>query len=244
MSELLEVWGTMGFQGQNIVVTGAAGALGQAVAAYFRDQGAGLVLLDYSDELLQQAYPQVGESELLLAVDLTNREACVSGIKEAQENLGKIDVLANIAGGFVMGDPVHHTSDESWDFLMNLNARSVMNMAAAVVPGMLEQGAGKIINVAAEAGKQGAALMGAYTASKAAVMRLTESMAAELREQHINVNAVMPSLIDTPRNRSDMPDADFSLWVSPSQIASVIGFLASKEAAAVHGACIPVAGLS
>jgi NAD(P)-dependent dehydrogenase (short-subunit alcohol dehydrogenase family) len=143
-----------------------------------------------------------------------------------------------------MGDPVHATSDKTWDFLFDLNTRSVLNTAAAVVPIMLEKGSGKVVNVSARAGLAGAAAMGTYTASKAAVMRLTESMALELREQGVNVNAVMPSLIDTPRNRADMPDADHSKWVRPADIAEVIGYLASPAACAVHGACVPVDGLS
>jgi len=230
--------------GKNVVITGAAGALGKAVADYFQSLGSNLLLLDYSDELLAEAFPGPHEAMWMRAVDLTSRDSCHAAMADAASEMGQIEVLANIAGGFLMGDPVHATTDETWDFLMNLNARSIMNMASAVVPGMQANGGGKIINVAAQAGTQGMALMGAYTASKAAVMRLTESMAAELREQHINVNAVMPSLIDTPRNRADMPDADFSKWVPPQQIASVVGFLASEGAKAVHGACIPVAGLS
>ncbi len=143
-----------------------------------------------------------------------------------------------------MGEAVHETSDETWDFLFNLNTRSIVNTSSVVVPQMQKQGGGKIVNIAAKAATQGFANMGAYTASKAAVMRLTEAMAAELREQQINVNCIMPGTIDTPRNREDMPDADHNRWVPPSQLASVIGFLASDAAAAVHGAAIPVDGLS
>ena len=119
-----------------------------------------------------------------------------------------------------------------------------MNAASTVVPSMLENNGGKIVNVAARAANAGLAKMGPYIASKAAVARLTESMAMELREQNINVNCVMPGIIDTPRNRTDMPDADFSKWVTPSNLANVIGFLTSDDAISVHGASIPVDGLS
>jgi len=229
---------------QSVIVTGGAGALGNAVVNHFLAQGDKVAVLDISDEVLNAVYPDPNESLVLIACNLTERESAVSAIRTAAEQLGGINVLCNIAGGFLMGDTVHETSDETWDFLFNLNTRSVLNTAAAVVPIMLAGGGGKVVNVAARAALGGAALMGAYTASKAAVMRLTESMAQELREQRINVNAVMPSLIDTPRNRADMPDADFSRWVSPDDIAAVVGFLASDAAAAVHGACIPVDGLS
>jgi len=110
------------------------------------------------------------------------------------------------------------------------------------VPLMRESGAGKIINVGALAAGKGLGQMGAYIASKSATIRLTESLAAELKPVGINVNGVLPDVIDTPRNRADMPDADYSSWVAPSDLAAVIGFLASDAAAAVHGAMIPVTG--
>lgn len=227
-----------------VVVTGGAGALGQGVVTWFTAQGCKVAVLDYSDELLANAYPQPLEQQCYISCDLTNRESCADALDKILRQFERVDILINVAGGFLMGDPVHKTSDDTWDFLFNLNTRSIMNMAAATVPKFLEQGGGKIINVAAKAALLGAANMGAYTASKAAVMRLTESMALELREQNINVNAVMPSLIDTIRNRQDMPDSDFSKWVTPQEIANVIGFLASEQAVALHGACIPVDGLS
>jgi len=232
------------FTDKTVLVTGGAGALGQAVVAWFSSRGASVAVLDYSDELIDAAFPEKIDSHLYISCDLTQRTSCAEAISQVEKRLGGIDVLANIAGGFLMGDAVHETSDQTWDFLFNLNTRSILNMSAGVVPLMLSKGAGKIINVAARAALQGAPGMGAYTASKAAVMRLTESMALELREQKINVNAVMPSLIDSARNRQDMPDADFDKWVTPLQIAEVIGFLASDAASAVHGASIPVDGLS
>ncbi|MFT7686085.1 MAG: NAD(P)-dependent dehydrogenase (short-subunit alcohol dehydrogenase family) [Candidatus Azotimanducaceae bacterium] len=227
-----------------VVVTGGAGALGQSVVAWFTANGSKVAVIDYSDEILANAYPKPNEQQCYISCDLTNRASCAEAQGRILRQFERIDILVNAAGGFLMGKPVHETSDEEWDFLFNLNTRSIMNMAAATVPGFLEQGNGKIINVAARAALQGGANMGAYTASKAAVMRLTESMALELREKNINVNAVMPSLIDTERNRQDMPDADFSKWVRPVDIANVIGFLASDQATAIHGACIPVDGLS
>jgi NAD(P)-dependent dehydrogenase (short-subunit alcohol dehydrogenase family) len=232
------------FEGKVVVVTGAAGALGRAVFDYFAVQGARLIALDYSRELLGEAFPDQAEPHLYLAVDLTSRESCSAVMGEAAHETGGIDVLCNIAGGFLMGEAVHETSDGTWDFLFNLNTRSIVNTSSAVVPLMLGQGGGKIVNVAAKAAKEGVANMGAYTASKAGVMRLTEAMAGELRDHNINVNCIMPGTIDTPRNRQDMPDADHSRWVPPTQLASVVGFLASEAAVAVHGAAVPVDGLS
>ena len=138
---------------------------------------------------------------------------------------------------------MHETTDDTWDLMLGLNAKSVINCARAVVPGMLAAGRGKIVNIAALAGLSGKANMGAYTASKSAVIRLTESMAAELRDKGINVNCILPSTIDTPQNRADMPKADPRRWVAPEAIADVVLFLASDAARAIHGAAIPVAGL-
>jgi NAD(P)-dependent dehydrogenase (short-subunit alcohol dehydrogenase family) len=152
--------------------------------------------------------------------------------------------LCDIAGGFRMGSPVHATSDSDWNFMLDVNARTLLNAARAVVPRMLASGGGKIINVGAFTAQKGAANMGAYIAAKSAVIRLTESMAAELREKNINVNCVLPTIIDTPENRAAMPKADPQKWVAPEDLASVIVFLASPAAKAVHGAAIPVTGLS
>ena len=232
------------FAKKTVIVTGGAGALGREVVRWFNDRGAQVGVLDVNDAVLESAFPTVADSLYLVSCNLTQRDSCAEAVAKIQERFEQIDILCNVAGGFLMGDPVHETSNATWDFLFDLNARSILNMSAAVVPFMLVSGGGKVINVAARAALGGAALMGAYTASKAAVMRLTESMAQELRAKNINVNCVLPSLIDTPRNRQDMPNADYSRWVTPAQIASVIGFLASPDAVAVHGAGIPVDGLS
>lgn len=223
------------FSGKVVLVTGAAGALGRAVVEQFAAQGAKIAQLDVI---------KLDNGHFSATPDLTDAEACSSAVAAVCKELGPIDVLANIAGGFAMGEAVHETSAETWDFLMGLNAHSVLNMARAVVPLMLEQGAGKIINIGAGAGQQGMGQMGAYSASKSVVIRLTEAMAAELKQQGINVNCILPSIIDTERNRADMPDADFSAWVTPAAMAKVVAFLASEAAAPIHGAALPVSGLS
>jgi NAD(P)-dependent dehydrogenase (short-subunit alcohol dehydrogenase family) len=137
---------------------------------------------------------------------------------------------------------VHETTDEVWRLMIELNAGSVLRTARAVVPGMIAQGAGKIVNIAAMGGTQGGAMMAAYAASKAAVIRLTESMALELRDKGINVNCILPSTIDTPPNRAGMPNADFTRWVAPAALADVTLFLASDAARAINGAALPVVG--
>lgn len=223
------------FANQLVLITGAAGALGAAVAQHFTEHGATIAQLDLAP---------IDNGHWSLTCDLTNAADTQRAVQAVQSEFKRIDVLANIAGGFTMGDAVDETSIETWDFMFDLNARSIFNTARAVVPAMRSAGAGKIISIGARAGLRGGGQMGAYSAAKSVVHRLTESMADELKHAGINVNCVLPSLIDTPRNRSDMPDADFSQWVTPAAIAEVIGFLASPAAAAVHGACIPVEGLS
>ncbi|SDM70186.1 SDR family NAD(P)-dependent oxidoreductase [Polaromonas sp. JS666] len=234
----------MDFSKKTVLITGAAGNLGAAVAELLSARGAHLVLLDLRREGLEQRYGQTADRHMLLPVNLLESADVQAAVLAAQERFGRIDVLCNLAGGFRMGPPVHATQDGDWDFLMDVNVRTLLNMVRAVVPGMLAAGGGSIVNVGAQSALRGAAHMGAYCASKGAVIRLTESMAAELREQNIRVNCVLPSIIDTPENRAAMPEADPARWVSPQDLAQAIAFLASDAARAVHGVALPVSGLS
>ena len=229
----------MPFTDRTVVITGASGNLGRAVAKAFADLGASLVLMD-----VRRADLQDGPHQVFLEVDLMKANSVDAAFGKALERFGRIDVLCNIAGGFRMGSPVHETKDADWDFLFGLNARSVLNTSRAAVPAMLKGGGGKIVNIGAFAAQRGAANMGPYIASKSAVIRLTETMAAELREKNVNVNCVLPTIIDTPENRSAMPNADPRKWVAPQDLAAVIVFLASDAARAIHGAALPVTGLS
>ncbi|MYE12333.1 MAG: SDR family NAD(P)-dependent oxidoreductase [Gammaproteobacteria bacterium] len=220
-----------GLEGRHAVVTGAAGVLGTAVAQAFHDAGARVTGIDIV--AADAPWPVV-------IADLTDRAATAEALAQVEP----VDILANIAGGFTMGDTVDETSDETWDFMFDLNARTVLNAVRAAVPGMRERGSGRIVNIGARAALRGTGAMGAYCASKSVVLRLTETLADELKASGINVNCILPSIIDTPRNRSDMPGADFSKWVAPAEVAAVALFLASDAANAVHGASIPVEGLS
>ena len=229
----------MQFTDRTVMITGASGNLGRAVAEAFAGLGANLALLDVKRGALKDDPRRV-----FLEANLLDAESARAATQKALQRFGRIDVQCNIAGGFRMGAPVHETKDADWDFLFGLNARSVLHMARAVVPHMLSAGSGKIVNIGAFAAQRGAANMGAYVASKSVVIRLTETMAAELREKNINVNCVLPTIIDTPENRAAMPKADPGRWVAPQDLAAVIVFLASDAARAIHGAAIPVSGLS
>lgn len=233
------------FSDRIVVVTGAAGNLGSAVAKAFEDAGAKLVLVDHKPGRLLRLFPELAGSDdhyLATPVDLTDEAAVREMVREALERFGHIDVLVNAAGGYQAGTPVHKTPLDAWDFMLNLNARTAFIASSAVIPAMLEQGMGKIINVGSRAALQGGAKAAAYSASKSVVMRLTESMSAELKKSGINVNCVLPGTIDTPQNREAMPKADTSRWVPPEALADVILFLASDAARAVNGAAIPVYG--
>jgi NAD(P)-dependent dehydrogenase (short-subunit alcohol dehydrogenase family) len=227
-----------------ILITGAAGNLGRAVASAFAERGAKLALVDLDLQALNKAFGGEDERRLLAAANLLDPSSVDAAVKKALERFGRIDVVCNIAGAFRMGAPVHETSDKDWNFLFDVNARTVLHTSRAVVPSMIRSGGGKIVNIGAYAALKGAAAMGAYVASKSAVIRITETMAAELRDKNINVNCVLPTIIDTPENRAAMPKADPKRWVAPQDLAAVIVFLGSDAARAVHGAAIPVTGLS
>lgn len=235
------------FSSRVAVVTGAGGNLGQAVSRAFQEAGARTVLADRDGMRLQQIYPDLrGSREHLLAegIDLTVEGALDGVVAQAAQLFGRVDILVNAVGAFRAGLPVHETPAETWDLLFGLNLRTSLTAARAIIPVMLRQRRGRIVTVAARAAWEGAANMAAYSASKAAVVRLTESLAAELKASGINVNCVVPGTLDTAANRRDRPGADHSLWVAPEVVADVILFLSSDAARGVNGAAVPVLGLS
>lgn len=234
------------FSDQVVIVTGAAGGLGQVTARAFHAAGAKLVLVDNRRDRLSQLFADIIDRVdcLVPAIDITDPNGVEKMTVDAIAHFGRIDILLNIAGGFRMGTPVHETPVETWDFLINLNARSVFLASRAAVPQMIKQGRGKIVNVAARGALKGSARMGPYSASKSAVIRLTETLAAELRHKGINANCILPGTIDTPRNRADMPNADHDRWVKPESLVNVMMFLASDLACDVNGAAVPVYGRS
>ena len=207
-------------------------------------RGANLVLLDINGEALKEVDPENDEHSIKCEVDLMNQSDLSEAVETGRSQFGTIDALVALTGGFHMGEPVHELSVEKWDLMVELNVETLINTVQATIPGMIKNGAGKIVTIGANVAQQGIADMSAYIIAKNAVMRLSESMSAELRTKGINVNCVMPSIIDTPENRAAMPDADPANWVSPEKLANVILFLCSEEASAVHGACVPVVGLS
>ena len=228
------------------IITGAVGNLGTATARCFQQSGAKTVLVDRSPDRVREAFKQIVNSkDHLLAggIDLTSIESIGKLVEQTLTRFGRVDALVNTVGAFRGGKPVHEADPADWDLLFNANARTTLMCCRAVIPQMMKQKGGKIINVSSREGLEAHAGFAAYSASKSAVLRLTESLAAELKASDINVNCIMPSVIDTPQNRAAMPNADFSKWVAPEAIADVIAFLASDAARAVNGAALPVYGM-
>lgn len=235
----------MNVKGQITIITGAVGNLGAATARLFQQAGAKTVLVDHSPNRIREAFKDIADSpDHLLAggIDLSDASALGGLVGQALGKFGRVDALLNTVGGYSGGKPVHETDLADWDFLFNINVRTTLLCCRAVIPQMLKQQHGKIINVSSRAGLSGSAGYAAYSASKSAVMRLTESLAEELKASNINVNCVMPGTIDTPQNRAAMPGADFSKWVEPGAIAEVIQFLASDASRTINGAALPVFG--
>lgn len=221
-------------KGRTIVITGGGGILGSAVARQATARGAVVVLVDVA------ALPE-GKGLRLGNVDLTNIESARCAMNKAKAETGRLDALLNIAGGF-RWQTLEDGDLATWDALYEMNLKTAATASKAALAHLLANGDGRIVNVGAAGAVKAAAGMGAYAASKAGVMRLTESLAEELKGRGVTANAVLPSIMDTPTNRSDMPDADFSKWVKPDDLAAVILFLASPEARAVTGALVPVTG--
>ena len=225
---------------KRVVITGAAGALGTAVAHAFAASGAQLALIDRaadSKELLKTFGPP---HFFLGGIDLADPARAQSAIDTAATRMGGVDVLVNVAGGF-RWETIADGKLETWDFLYAINLKTAVCACKAALPHLLAR-QGRIINVGAGAAVKAGLGMGAYAASKAGVARFTEALAEELKDKGVNVNAVLPSIIDTAVNRADMPTADFTRWVQPAALADVIAFLASDAARAITGASIPVSG--
>jgi NAD(P)-dependent dehydrogenase (short-subunit alcohol dehydrogenase family) len=229
----------MTLQGKRIAITGAFGILGLAATRAAVAAGARVAAIDRAEP---PAAPDPPEDVFQLGgTDLTSAEAAERAFGAAAERFGGLDGLVNIAGGF-RWEPVAGGSIDTWDALYRLNLRTAVVACQAALPHLMKQDGSRIVNVSANAVARAAAGMGAYTASKAGVAKLTEALADELKDKGVTVNAVLPSIIDTPANRKDMPDADFSRWVSPAALAGVIVFLLSPQSAPITRALIPVAG--
>jgi NAD(P)-dependent dehydrogenase (short-subunit alcohol dehydrogenase family) len=228
----------MQLEGKRVAVTGGFGTLGTAVVRTLDAAGAKVAAIDHAVKPHDAA--ALERALVIGGVDLADTAAAAAALDEVAERLGGLDALVNIAGSF-RWETLADGSPDTWDLLYRVNLRTAVAASRAALA-HFGPGGGRIVNIGAAAAAQAAAGMGAYAASKSGVARLTEALADELKDRAITVNAILPSIIDTPPNRADMPKADFSRWVKPGQIAAVIAFLLSDAAGAVTGALIPVRG--
>lgn len=227
----------MELEGKAVVVTGAFGTLGAAVVRGLGEAGARVAAIDRAAAPASLA----GSACLRGGVDLADSTAATNAIDAAAAELGGLDALVNIAGAF-RWEKIADGQLETWDFLYRVNLRTAVAASQAALPHLRRRGSGRIVNIGANAATRAGSGMGAYTASKSGVARFTEALAEELKDEGITVNAILPSIIDTAPNRADMPDADFSRWIKPDQLADVIVFLLSDRASAITGALVPVVG--
>ncbi|MEZ7865631.1 MAG: SDR family NAD(P)-dependent oxidoreductase [Rhodospirillales bacterium] len=228
------------FSNKVVYVSGGAGNLGQAVAKTFLDKGATVIALDIDEAALKAAYIDAPDLLSTYVIDLTDPIACefLSGRLEQENKIA--DILCALTGGFSMGDPVHETPSEIFNRLFELNVQTLFTLVSACVPHMKANGGGKIITIGADAALNGLPNMGAYCASKSAVMRLTESMSAELKSNGFNINCILPTIINTPQNRASMPGTDPKDWETPESIANLICHLSSDAAEDIHGQMVRV----
>ncbi|MFN5082215.1 SDR family NAD(P)-dependent oxidoreductase [Brevundimonas sp.] len=216
-------------------ITGAHGVLGRAVVEAAMAEGLKVALIDHA----RGASTPDGALELS-GIDLSDAAQARSAMETAAATFGRLDILLNIAGGFVWQKV--DDAEPAWDRMFAINVKTALNAARAALPWLTQSPGGRIVNVGSAAALKSGVGMAAYTASKSSVHRLTESLAEELKDTPVTVNAVLPSIIDTPANRKDMPDADPSRWVAPADLAAVILFLASPASRAMTGALVPVTG--
>jgi 3-oxoacyl-[acyl-carrier protein] reductase len=222
--------------GKVVVITGASGALGKVVAEAARARGAKIAEIDHAASTIAPTPDRL----TIGGVDLSDPTQAAKAVDAAAAHFGRLDALINIAGAFSF-ETVADGDPKTWQRLYAINVMTALNASRAAIPHLVKSGAGRIVNIGAMGALQAGAGMGPYTASKAGVHRLTEALAAELKGK-VTVNAVLPSTIDTPANRRDMPQANFSRWVTGDELASVILFLTGDAASAVTGALIPAAG--
>jgi NAD(P)-dependent dehydrogenase (short-subunit alcohol dehydrogenase family) len=225
--------------GRVYAITGAFGILGSAAAKAAAAGGGRVAMID--SHAAPRSPPPAGDVLVLGGVDLADPAQAAKAMDATAERFGGLDALLNIAGGFVW-ETYAEGSAETWRKMFTLNVETAANASRAALPHLKRSGSGRIVSVGANAALKAALGMAPYAASKAGVHALTQSLAEELKADGVTVNAVLPSIIDTPTNRADMPKADFKAWVAPDDLAAVMLFLASEDARAVTGALIPVTG--
>ena len=235
------------FTGKMALIAGATGGLGRAVVLAFLEEGAQVIAADQNLEGLAALQKAAGAAVTRLqtqGLNATDETAVHAVIDSVMTTHRRLDVLVNTIGGYAGGVKLWELDRKTYDLMLTLNLHAGFTLARAVVPAMLRQGSGAIVNIGSKAALDHAAGASAYAASKAASVALFDCLAQDLKGTGIRVNSVLPSIIDTEANRRAMPDADFSKWPKPEEIARVILFLCSDDAKLIHGAAVPVYGES
>jgi NAD(P)-dependent dehydrogenase (short-subunit alcohol dehydrogenase family) len=231
--------------GKVVLITGATGAVGKAVSAHMAAAGYRLVLTARSHEPLIALSSQVRMDKdrvMTHPADITDSDSVHQLLKAIEEWGNGVDILVNTAGGWKGGKPLEEVTDADWDATLRLNLQTAFFINRAVIPHMVQRKWGRIINIASKAAVSPGPRQAAYNVSKAAVIALTQSISVEYRRKGIAANVILPSIIDTPTNRKQMPDADYSRWVTPGQLAELILFLCTEEGGSLNGASIPMYG--
>jgi NAD(P)-dependent dehydrogenase (short-subunit alcohol dehydrogenase family) len=235
----------MNFTGKNALVAVGTGALGRAVALQFLDAGATVAVTYRRPAEFDALAAAAGENAPRLtgrALDVTDETVAKQFVNDWAQRCGRLDILINAVGGYAGGRTLWESDARTYDQMLALNLRSGYVLARSVVPIMLRQNRGWIVNVASKAGYGHSSGAAVYAASKAAALALFDSLAEEVKARNINVNSVVPSIMDTPANRQAMPRADYSNWPKPEDVAKVILFLCSEDAKLIQGAAVPVYG--
>jgi NAD(P)-dependent dehydrogenase (short-subunit alcohol dehydrogenase family) len=227
---------------RTVVVAGGTGALGASVSRAFIGSGARVIATYVKQEEYDALSKQVGAELIGVSLDVTDEAAVGRFVAETELKYGAIDALVIAVGGFAGGKQLWETDTATYDLMLSLNLRAAFVMSRAILPGMIRQNRGAIVNVASKAGYGHSAGAAMYAASKAGVMALFSSLAEEVKPYNINVNSIVPSIMDTPSNRRAMPKADFNIWPKTDDIAKVIVYLCSDDARVIHGAEVPVYG--
>ena len=236
---------TVRFAGKIVLVAGGTGGLGRAVSLAFSEEGAQVVITYRKPDEFAALQKEVEAKNSPIeghAVDVTDETAARELVNLVLAKHGRVDTMVNAVGGYTGGTKLWESDRKEFDYMLAVNFRPGLTLARAVIPAMLKEGRGVIVNVASKAAVDHQAGAAAYAASKAGALALMDSLAEELRGTGVRVNSVLPSIIDTEVNRRAMPKADFSKWPKPEDIARVILFLCSDEAKVIHGAAVPVYG--
>ncbi len=237
----------MNFANRVVIITGGTGALGMVVTQAFLKQGAQVTTTYHSASSFMELQAALGEEKSRLIgsnTDVTKEASVQTLVEQTVSKFGRIDVLINLVGGFMGGVNLVDTTEANWDRMLTLNLKSAFLSCKAVLPQMLKQNYGRIVNTSSRGAVEAGSGAAAYAVSKAGVLTLTQSLAQEVKAYNVTANVALPGLIDTPQNRKGIPNADYSKWVLPASITSLMLFLASEDAGAINGVVVPIYGKS